>query len=346
MGFCVCVLLAVCRSGPAAEGEPLEEAAVAEAAESLPEGGEEPPPLAPAELPVSSFGEIWAYLVAGREESFSPAFPLSDIGYFGAEIDSYGRLTGAPDRKKLAAFRGRVHLVVACNSRGLTHFALEEGSATRRRLVADLLAAARDYDGLQIDFELVPARDGGSFRSFLAELRAGLGGKLFTIALPARRRTLEDDVYDYRRIRDLVDRILVMAYDEHWATSEPGPIASPDWCRAVAGYSLSVAGADKLIMGLPFYGRTWGDLNPNRAFFFSGIERIRGEQNIGEIRRENGIPTFTYETPLKITAYYEDVYSLSARLEMYRSMGVKSVGFWCLGQEDPAVWDHLSLEGG
>jgi hypothetical protein len=310
----------------------------------------EDPPERPAfdenlkDLPVSAFREIWAYVVSGREEALSARYPLSDIGYFGAEINSYGELADVPNRKKIAFFTGRVHLVVACQGRALTHFILEPGSRVRNRLIADLLAASANYDGLQIDFEEIPARDGDNFLSFLAELRAGLGGKVFSVALRARTRSLENDVYDYRRISPLVDRILVMAYDEHWSGSEPGPIASMDWCRAVAAHALATVGAEKLIMGLPFYGRAWGSINPSRAFIFSGIERLRTENRVTETGRENGIPTFSYEVPVAVTVYYEDEYSLSARLEMYRSMGVKSAGFWRLGQETPAVWNLLELQ--
>jgi hypothetical protein len=296
------------------------------------------------ELPVSSFPEIWGYLVAGRETAFSSALPLSDIGYFGAEIDTYGKLTDVPDRRNIQNFPGRVHLVAACGSRALSHFVLMEGSAERKNLVADLLAAARDFDGLQIDFEYIPQRDGGAFLSFLEELRSGLADKLFTIALPARIRTLSNDVFDYRRISPLVDRVLVMAYDEHWSTSAPGPIASLPWCKQVAGYALSIIGREKLIMGLPFYGRAWGDSNPSKAYLYSSIETLLNENNITEIRRENGIPTFDYEVPVAVKVYYEDDYSLSTRMELYKSQGVRAIGFWRLGQETPRVWNILRLE--
>jgi spore germination protein YaaH len=297
------------------------------------------------DLPVSSFREIWGYVLSGREQALKTNYPLSDVVYFGAEIDTYGGLTNVPDRKKLARFPGRVHLGAACNSsRALTHFVLEKDSALREQLVAGLLDAAQYYDGLQIDFEMVPARDGANFLSFLEELRAGLPpDKLFTVALPARLKTLEDDVYDYRKISPLVDRILVMAYDEHWSSSAPGPIASMNWCRSIASYSLSVLAPEKLVMGIPFYGRTWGSINPFRAFFFSGIQRIKEENRISSVRRESGIPTFTYEAPLVVTVYYEDQYSLSARMEMYRNMGVGAVGFWSIGQEDPSFWNLLEL---
>ncbi|MDR3283814.1 MAG: glycoside hydrolase [Treponema sp.] len=298
----------------------------------------EPPP----DLPVSEFREIWGYVLSGQESSLGLNYPLSDVGYFSAEINSYGQLVNVPNVKRLARFQGRLHLVAVCESGALTHFVLAPGEV-RQQLIADLLSAARNFAGLQIDFELVPARDGELFRSFLGELRAGLGNKLFTVALPARVKTLNNDVYDYAKIAPLADRVFVMAYDEHWATSKPGSIASLDWCRQVAAYSLKTIGADKLVMGLPFYGRTWGSVNTFRAFFFSGIERIKKEHDITDVRRENGIPTFSYEVPVTVTVYYEDEYSLSRRLELYRNMGVISVGFWRIGQETPVIWQLLKI---
>jgi len=300
------------------------------------------PPVGSA-LPVSAFREIWAYVFADEESALTPGLPISDVGYFGAEVNSYGALIDVPNRRKLRAFPGRVHLVVACNGKALSHFVLKHGSTERKTLIADLLAASKDYDGLQIDFENIPQKDGEPYLSFLKELRAGLGNKMFTVALAARTRKIADDVYDYEKILPFVDRILVMAYDEHWSNSAPGPIASLPWCKKVANYSLNVIGKEKLVMGIPFYGRTWGNIKPNRAFYHSGIERTHREQGSPEIRRENGIPTFRYETPLSVTVYYDDEYSLSARMEMYRTMGIASIGFWRLGQETPAVWKQIKL---
>jgi spore germination protein YaaH len=301
-------------------------------------------PLEEENLPVSSYGEVWAYLLSGREETLQNNFPISDVGYFGAEVDAYGKLTNVPNPRNIRRFNGRVHMVVTCNSRSLAHFVLKPGSDERRQLVADLLSSAERYDGLQIDFELIPAQDGEHFRSFLQELRNGIGDKMFTIALPARMRTLQDDVFDYAKIVPIVDKILVMAYDEHWSTSKPGPIASIKWCNSVAKYAMSVIPKNKLIMGIPFYGRTWGDYSTNRAFLNSGIERIKEENNITEVERLDGIPHFTFEVPVTITTYYEDNVSVSARMEMYKSMGIQSIGFWCLGQESRTFWNYLALE--
>ena len=294
-------------------------------------------------LPVSVFPEVWAYVVAGREAALTRGLPITDIGYFAADVNLYGSLVEVPARRNLRAFSGRVHLVVKCDGRALTHFVLLPGSDERKALIADLIAATRDYDGLQVDFEYVPQRAGAAFLTFLAELRAGIGNKMFTVALPARTRTIANDVYDYEKILPMVDRILIMAYDEHWSGSKPGSIASLTWCRRVATYSLNVIGRDKLIMGLPFYGRAWADKSHAQAYVHTGIERIIKENNVTEIRREAGIPTFDYDIRVSMKVYYEDEYSLSTRMEIYRSMGITKIGFWRLGQETPAVWNLLRV---
>ncbi|MDR2484066.1 MAG: glycoside hydrolase [Treponema sp.] len=324
------------KAADTAPGEQADETPAEPVGEGLLPPGE-------AGLPVSSFAEIWGYVVSGRERFFKPEMPVSDIGYFGAEVNIYGQLAGVPDPKNIPDFSGRIHLVAVCNGQALSHFALMEGGQVRRKLIADLLEASKPFNGLQVDFENVPARDGDSYRSFLKELRQGLGAKMFTVALSARSKPRENDVYDYGKIKGMVDRILVMAYDEHWSASKPGPIASMDWCRAVAAYSLKTIGPEKLIMGLPFYGRSWGNWNPSEAYIYSTIQRIKEEQGITEISREKGIPTFTYQAPVTATVYYEDDYSLSIRMEMYRTMGVQSIGFWRIGQESPTIWNRLRL---
>lgn len=294
----------------------------------------------------TNFFEVWAYLIADSEEYLDNSFPITDLGYFSAEVNTYGELVGVPNPKKLAGYPGRIHMVVACNSTSLTHFALDPDGKVRGKLIDDLVKATEDFDGLQIDFELVPKRDKDTFHSFIQELRRRLPHKLLSVALPARTRTLKDDVYDYKRLSALVDKVFVMAYDEHWATSRPGPIASIDWCNNIAEHSLETIGREKLVMGLPFYGRTWGEVSFNRAFYFSGIQRTMRENGVtaADIMRKEHIPTFTYEVPsVTVTSYYDDVQSLSVRLDNYFDMGVKAVGFWCLGQEDPRIWSHLSV---
>jgi spore germination protein YaaH len=241
-------------------------------------------------------------------------------------------------------FQGRVHLVVTCDGGTRSYFVLRHGSEERRNLINDLIEASRNYDGLQIDFENVPERSLNDYFTFLRELREKLPhNKMFTVALAARTRKLQTDVYDYERILPVVDRILVMAYDEHWSGSQPGPVASIAWCRRVAEYCYRVIGQEKLIMGLPFYGRAWGDYTPSRALIYSTIEGIIKDENVTDVRYENGIPVFSYNKNVSIKLYFDNEYSLTSRLQMYKALNITSVGFWRQGQETPEIWKYIRL---
>jgi len=306
--------------------------------------------LSPAPLraqgsePPLAFREVWAYLMSGEEQFLSEGMPITDLCYFSAEINVYGELDKIPDSGKLAAFKGRKHLVIAeIGSYSLTHFCLDPAYPVRASLAKAIVAAAIPYDGVQIDFEAIPVRDRDNFVGFLADLKKGLGRKTLSVALPARLSEA-GDALGYARIAAVADRIVVMAYDEHWSTSEAGPVASMDWCGRIAAYATAKVESGKLIMGLPFYGRAWGDVRPNRAYKHSGVESLVSEKGVGVFFRESEVPWFRYEELVTVDVFYDDAQSLSYRMGLYRDAGVGAVAFWRLGQEDPAVWGVISVE--
>lgn len=54
-----------------------------------------------------------------------------------------------------------------------------------------------------------------------------------------------------------------MAYDEHYEGSEAGPVASINFVENSIKYALSKTAPDKIVVGVPFYGRVWS-LDDNR----------------------------------------------------------------------------------
>jgi hypothetical protein len=139
-------------------------------------------------LPETEFREVWGYVLARNEKSLKPGYPVSDIVYFGAEIDQYGTIVNIPNRKNLPRTNradSRVHVSIVCGSAGLTHFLLEPESKARQGLFKALIAMTRDYDGLNIDFENVPLQDADHFLSLLRELKGALGEKILSVCVPA-----------------------------------------------------------------------------------------------------------------------------------------------------------------
>lgn len=221
-------------------------------------------PASPSEGPAAcgglAFREIWGYVYKGEERVLTGVEPISDVVYFSMVVNDVGRLDQAIPRPQFPVVSGRkqrVHLVVnAPSNRSLMYWCLVKDLQTREGLMRDIVAACREFDGVQIDFETIRPQDRLAYLAFLTELKASLGpGKILSVAVLARTRKL-DDAFDYAAIGGIADKVLVMAYDEHWRTGSPGPIASLDWCRQACRFARQNVPAEKLVMGLPLYGRT------------------------------------------------------------------------------------------
>ncbi len=292
-----------------------------------------------------SFSETWGYVTQGKEDEYNEEMPVTDVCYFAADVNCYGELINIPVRSKLKVNdESRVHIVFICDSKSLTHFVINPEYGIRKKILNDIVKASEGFDGVQLDFELVPVRDRKNYISFIADLRYKLKGKMLSVCVPARFKLLSEDVYPYEEISNYCDRVFVMAYDEHWSTSKPGAIASVDWCKKVMDYAVKKIPENKLVMGLPFYGRTWSDTPTSGAWYFSGVNRIMTENGVETVEYIDDIPSFTYTTEVNVTGYFNDVYSLVNMCRIYKEANVQKVGFWRIGHEDSKIWDWLVIE--
>ena len=290
------------------------------------------------------FTEIWGYLISGEEKYFTKNSPVTDIGYFSAKVSLDGSLRGVPDASKINHFGRRIHLVIAETSDySLTHFILRPDLPFRAELLDSIAVKSKPFAGVQIDFEAVRPADKDNFISFLYELKAKIKEKTLSVALPARRKKV-NDAFDYEKISKAVDRIIIMAYDEHWSTSKPGPVASNTWCREVSAYAAKHVPQEKLVMGIPFYGRAWIDKNPAKAYINRGVNSLIKMKNLSVTRTADGIPNVRYTETVEVSLYYDDEESLWKKFGIYKNAGAAKIAFWRIGQENPGIWQKISSE--
>ena len=117
-----------------------------------------------------------------------------------------------PKEKYFSNTNAKVHLVSSCDSRSQTHLLLSPSLPLRDKIIEDLITAAKTYDGLQIDWELVSAQDADNYMEFLKILKSRLNGKTLSVAIPARIKTLSKDAYNYSNLAQIADRIVIMAF--------------------------------------------------------------------------------------------------------------------------------------
>jgi spore germination protein len=294
-----------------------------------------------------AFEEIWAYLVRGEESRLAGTEPITDICYVGAYLSRNGRIVGSIPRPSVTTRGGakpRIHLVVPETANmALTHFVVDPRYGVRPLLVEDIVRLAQDFDGVQIDFEAVARDDAGAFHDFLRALRLALPAeKMLSIAVPARTKTIAD-AWEYARIATIVDRMVIMAYDEHWSTSAPGPVASLAWCTSVADFAKTAIPPEKIIMGLPLYGRAWQDKQLARALRFDTVKDLV-EQTGSDVGYASATgPSFSYTESVVVSVFFEDARSLGEKLGLYQARGIPAVSFWRIGQGPPEVWTSMDI---
>ncbi|HEX2987685.1 MAG TPA: glycosyl hydrolase family 18 protein [Chloroflexota bacterium] len=126
------------------------------------------------------------------------------------------------------------------------------------------------YPGIDLDLEGINAEDRDAFSDLVARAADALHkrGKMLTLAIPAKGsdvRTGWAGPYDYAALGKSADMILLMTYDYSWPGGPPGSIAPQTWVDKVAAYAVSQMPAEKVLIGLAFYGYDWNKTLGGRA---------------------------------------------------------------------------------
>jgi spore germination protein len=211
------------------------------------------------------------------------------------------------------------------------------------------------YDGIDIDYEFLPASLREEYTAFIVDLADALHaqGKLLTIAVHAK-----DCDYcglggfqDWAAVGQVVDRLRIMTYDYHWRGGGPGPVAPVYWVERVGNYAKTVVDPAKVVIGVPFYGYNW----PN-----NGSENARGQtwDMINEIiqlyglsvnlleRDENGLVqenwiTYNTRSTGRRTVWFATSSGLDAKLRLVQELDLAGIAIWRLGGEDPRSWEVI-----
>lgn len=235
-----------------------------------------------------------------------------------------------------------------------------------------------NLDGINIDIEGLGSLYRDQFTNFIKILNEKLPeGKLLSIAVapnPWGTNQGWQGFYDYQSLAKYVDFLFVMTYDERGGGSKDnGPVASISFIEKSIKYALKYVAPDKIVLGIPFYGRVWnmedvGDMlnqNSNRvlgeSISLNKIESLLSTYNVkveydqesesvkGTFTVKQGDPEYRLKAwlpPLKPGTYevwYENNASIKAKLQLIHKYNLKGVGSWSLGQEDPSIWTDFRL---
>jgi spore germination protein YaaH len=245
-------------------------------------------------------------------------------------------------------------------------------SPTKRdQLAAEIAAtvAARNADGVNLDFEPMPNSLQASYTAFVRAVKAALGSRYLTVATTGGAATW-DEGYDLAGLvaPGAADAIMAMGYDFNWSGSARSggvsPIDSPyvlDVRTAMEDY-LEFVPAAKLIWGVPYYGRAWttqtsalNSLTCKNASVCPGGKAAAGAfgrswapgfvdalEAIGDHGRQwdptGNVAWYRYQSSTYgtwVQGYYDDPQSLNVKYDLVNANALRGVGIW-----------HLLLDAG
>jgi peptidoglycan-N-acetylglucosamine deacetylase len=192
------------------------------------------------------------------------------------------------------------------------------------------------YSGLVLDFESLTADDLPLLvrvSRAIADSARARGVRTIAMAIPAT----DAEAYPVRPLLGVVDALVVMLYDQHWDTSEPGPIAAPSWVRSALERRVAEAGPARLIAALPAYGYRWRKGRPTESIGYA--EAVQKAKAAGApLTRDVQSRTLRSRDARGNEIWVADAGLLRALVDQSLSLGVNRIAIWRLGQEDPAIW--------
>lgn len=211
---------------------------------------------------------------------------LTDVIYFSIYPNPDGTLNQGEiyvprqDQLVAAAHENGARVSICVGGWGLSgHFsAVAANPATRAALVRNLsdYCLTNNFDGVDLDWEPVSAAaDKQNYTSLIRELKAALEphGKTLSVAVFARGSEFLPEAIA------AIDRLHVMAYDMYM----PDHSTWEDSLAALAHWESYGFPRDKILLGMPFYGRdvNWG--------FYGYKEIVRTYQPAPEIDEVDGV---------------------------------------------------------
>lgn len=222
-------------------------------------------------------------------------------------------------------------------------------TTTRTYLIDQIMQAAEDcgMDGINIDFENISEKSGEAFVQFLRELSIRCRKQGLVLSVDNYVPYHFNSYYDLEEQGVVVDYVIIMGYDEHWAGSqEAGSVASLGYVK----YGIEKAGEtvpyNKLVNALPFYTRLWrteGTTVTSEAYPMTSVDRVLSDYKMDsrwdEATSQNYAEAASGDVLYQM--WIEDSQSIGAKLTLMQGYDLGGVAAWRLGYEPAVVWDLI-----
>ncbi len=235
----------------------------------------------------------------------------------------------------------------------ITHEALSNEN-TRKKVINKTLELCKKYGmkGINIDFEHTKIDDRDYITDFVREFRQAAGDDfIITVDVtPQISADVTKEPYDRKSLAEIADYMVVMAYDQHWGSSDKaGSVAQYKWVEGSVNVLFRNIPNKKMILGVPLYTRIWkeaGGKVTSKTISMDEVARIIAAKGLKPVwdkeSQQNYIEYQENNADYKI--WIEDANSLEKKVSLVNKYNLAGVGSWRLGFETPNIWDVISKE--
>ena len=235
----------------------------------------------------------------------------------------------------------------------ITHQALSN-EKTRKKIINKTLELCKKYGmkGINIDFEHTKIDDRDYITDFVTEFRQ-VAGEDFIITVDVTPQISADvtkEPYDRKALAEIADYMVVMAYDQHWGSSDKaGSVAQYKWVEGSINVLFRNIPNKKMILGVPLYTRIWkedGGKVTSKTISMDEVARIIASKGLKPVWDKESQQNYIeyQENGADYKIWIEDANSLEKKVSLVNKYNLAGVGSWRLGFETSNIWDVISKE--
>jgi cellulose synthase/poly-beta-1,6-N-acetylglucosamine synthase-like glycosyltransferase/peptidoglycan/xylan/chitin deacetylase (PgdA/CDA1 family)/spore germination protein YaaH len=212
----------------------------------------------------------------------------------------------------------------------------------REKFINQLISQVKSkgYAGIDIDFENLSPGDKNLYSSFVQDLSKAFHSNNLQVMIDLPPGS---DSFDYPLLCKSADKIIIMMYDEHYKTSEAGPVASYSWFENELK-SVDIP-SDKLVVALANFGYDWvaNSKEPAQELTYSDVISLAEEGGINiNWDQTTGNPYMRYsDSAGQHVVWFLDGSTAYNEMNLALRTSTHNIALWRLGSEDQSVWSLL-----
>ena len=226
---------------------------------------------------------------------------------------------------------------------------LYSSKAARTNMVNKLVGEAKSYgfDGINLDYENIKSAYAKDYLQFVRELSVVCERNGIVLSTDNYKPEAYNRCYNLKEQSKFVDYVIVMAYDEHYAGTDAGSVASLPFVKEAVEDTVQLVGKEHVIAGIPFYTRIWtttdGNTTSRAVGMQAAIDQLNSDGQVALWNDDCGqyVASYTVGSSTR-QIWFEEEKSIEAKMQVIQQENTAGVACWKLGLEKTTVWSVIS----